>query len=204
MLPFGRRGKRSLMSKPEQVTQLLHRWKASGDTDAEHELFVVVEHELLKVARAALARNPKLAHKLDPRELIAEAYLALQTYPIATTSRGPFFALMARAMRNFLVDLARRGQASKRPPTRLQVVDTKITNRLEGVPDLGPIEFYDALDALAEINKRQAEAIQLRIFGLELSEIAAELDISLATVKRDLAEARAFLALQLGLPPNWV
>jgi RNA polymerase sigma factor (TIGR02999 family) len=193
-----------VVSDTGRVTALLRAWKRDGSKDAEQELFELVERELLKVARAALARNTDLAYRLDPRELVNEAYLSLHDYAIDTTNRGPFFLLMKRAMRNFLIDLARQRQADKRPKTRLQVVDTAIAGNIQGAPDVGPVEFYLALDALKQIDARQADAIELRVLGLTNEEIAAQLRVSRATATRDLAQARAFIALQLGLPGEWL
>jgi RNA polymerase sigma factor (TIGR02999 family) len=188
----------------EQVTRLLQRWKLNGDSEAEEELFALVEGELLRIARRALARDSGFDHKIDARELVNEAYLALRDYPIATSNRAPFFVLMAKAMRNFLMDLARHDRAAKRPQTRLRVIDTGALNAVPVSSDVGPLEFYESLDALREIEPRQAETIELRVVGLGNDEIAEAQQVSLSTVKRDMAEARAFLAFRLGLPADWI
>ncbi len=192
------------MSTPEQVTELLQAWKIRGDAQAEQELFVVVERELIRVARGALARNPDLAHRIDPRELVNEAYLKLREYSIATTSRGPFFFLMKRVMKRFLIDLVRERQAEKRPQTKLRVMDTAVVANLQTPGEVGPIELYEALDSLRSIDPRQADAIELKMIGLTSEEIADELAVSRASITRDLAQGRAYLAVQLGLPGEWL
>ncbi len=186
----------------ERVTELLQRWKLNGDLEAEEELFVLVDHELRKIAQSMLRRESGFDHKIDPRELVNEAYLALRDYPIVTVNRGPFFRLMGRAMRHYLLDLADRDHAAKRPPSKLRVVDTNAANALSAAVE--PTDYYVALDALRDVSARQADVIELRVFGLTNDEIAADLGVSVATVKRDVSEARAFLAFQLGLPSNWI
>src|ERR1700687_2825536 len=100
---------------PGEVTQLLRRWKQEGDAEAESEVFALVHRELIKIADASLRRHAARAYKIDPRELVSEAYLPLRAYPIVTENRGPFFRLMARAMRHYLLDLVDRDRAAKRP-----------------------------------------------------------------------------------------
>src|SRR5262245_29675005 len=107
------------------VTQLLRRWKDHRDQQAEEELFEIVDRELRKIA-ARVLRTTGLEYKLDPCELVNEAYMRLRDYTIATPNRAPFFALMAKAMRQILLDLVDYGKAGKRPPSRLRVVDTHI------------------------------------------------------------------------------
>jgi RNA polymerase sigma factor (TIGR02999 family) len=187
---------------PGRVTELLRRWKVSGDAEAEQELFALVDHELRKIAQNLLRRESGFDHKIDPRELVSEAYLALRDYPIVTVNRAPFFRLMARAMRHYLLDLADHDRAAKRPPSRLRVVDTHVANALSATVE--PTDYYFALDALRDVSVRQADVIELRVFGLTNEEIAADQNVSVATVKRDVVEARAFLAFQLGLPSNWI
>jgi RNA polymerase sigma factor (TIGR02999 family) len=182
------------MPRPEDVTKLLQRWKQQGDKGAEEELFALVQGELLKIARGSLGGHARVAHKIDPAELVNEAYLALRNYPIITSNRAPFFALMAKAMRHVLIDLARTGDAEKRPPTRLRVTDTNALDAVSISSEMGPIDFYRALDSLREINPRQADAIEWRVMGLRNDEIAAETSVAIATVKRDIAKAKAFLA----------
>lgn len=190
---------------PEDVTELLQRWKGTGDREAEGELFALVQGELLTIARRALSGHRGVAHKLDPRELVSEAYLALRKYPILTPNRGPFFALMARAMRNVLIDLSRSSNADKRPPTMLRVVDTNVMDNVQAAAsEVGPSDFYRALDALRVVNERQADVIEWRVMGLRNDEIATEQGVALSTVKRDVSRAKAFMAFKLGLAAEWL
>jgi RNA polymerase sigma factor (TIGR02999 family) len=192
------------VKRAERVTELLQRWKVQGDGAAEDELFSIVQDELVHMARQSLERNSGFAHKLDPRELVSEAYLSLRDYQIITSNRGPFFSLMAKAMRHVLMDLARHDRAAKRPPSLLRVVDTNAMDGVTVSSDLEPIDFYRSLDSLKAISVRQATIVELRVIGLTNEEIANELSESISTIKRDIAQARAFLAIQLSLKPNWI
>ena len=192
------------MKNSDNLTLLLRRWQTNGDREAEQEIFRLVEPQLLKGAQRALQGEVDLMHKIDPRELISEAYLALSGYEIQTPNRAPFFRLMAVTMRHVLIDLARARKAEKRPPTRLRVADTDAVNSISVASEFDALEFYESLDALRRINPRQAEIVELRIIGLSNEEIAADQRISVATVKRDLVAARAFLAFRLGLAHDWL
>src|SRR4051812_36575811 len=115
---------------PGDITRLLRAWKSEGSAEAEARLFALVECELVKAASASIRRHPARSHKIDPRELVNEAYLALRAYPVVTENRGPFFRLMSTVMRHYLLDLAAHDKASKRPPSVLRVDDSQ---GIEGV-----------------------------------------------------------------------
>jgi DNA-directed RNA polymerase specialized sigma24 family protein len=106
---------------------------------------------------------------------------------------------MATAMRHCLLDMADHDRAAKRPPSGLRVLDSRAINSVPAEDGISVIDWYRAIDALRGTDSRQSEVVELRIVGLNNQEIAAELQVSEATVKRDLKQARAFLAFQLGL-----
>lgn len=186
------------MENTHSVTRLLQRWKVQGDDTAEEELFRVVQRELLRLAQSTLRRNPGFAHKLDPHELLSEAYLTLRDYEIVTAHRGAFFALMSKAMRNILIDIARRDRAAKRPSTTRRVMDEGAMDGASVAPAVDAIAFYEAFDLLQEHNPRAARMVEhCDWFGLTISEVEAAEGVSAATVKRDLSIGRAFLRVQL-------
>jgi len=189
---------------PGEVTELLHRWKDNGDQSAEAQLFSLVQAELLRIARRALSGHARQVNRLDPRELVSEAYLALRDYPVVTTNRAPFFSLMARAMRHFLIDQDRARVAQKRPNTMFRVVDTNVLDGVAATTEVAALDFYNALDALRAVSDRQAQTIELRIVGLSNDEISTQLDVSRATTNRDVSSAKAFMALKLGLASEWI
>jgi hypothetical protein len=75
------------------VTRLLREWKDGGSADAEAALFTLVETELVKVADAALRKHPSRARKIDPRELVNEAYLAVPTNNLISPNSRSSMAL---------------------------------------------------------------------------------------------------------------
>ncbi|HEX6316790.1 MAG TPA: ECF-type sigma factor [Gemmatimonadaceae bacterium] len=160
-------------------------------------LLPVVYDELRLLARRQLAREGGDA-TLVTTELVHEAWLRLADDTRVTGSgRNYFFGAAARAMRQVLVDHARRRQRLKRGGGDANV--TLHTSGLAGdapVPDL--LELDDALNRLAEEYPRAARVVECRFFaGMDTSETAAALDMAPRTVKRDWALARAWLYRRL-------
>ena len=151
-------------------------------------------HELAHYRLQAAPRE----RSLDTTGLVHEAYLRLVDSPaVARVTREHFLAIASRVMRNVLVDHARTRVALKRgrglEPVSLQ--------EALGIPQIdldGVVELDDALKKLETIDARQGRIVELHYFGgLTLEETAATLGLSLATVKRDLRLARAWLAAEL-------
>ena len=168
--------------------------ESSGVLD---RLLPLVYDELRALAHGYLARE-RSAHTLSTTALVHEAYLRLvdQTQ---VTARGQsyFFGAAARAMRQILVDYARRRQAQKRGGG--QTPDTLDDFHL-GVDDFAAnlIDLNEALDRLAELNPRQARVVECRFFGgLSSAETAEVVGVALRTVNRDWALARAWLYRRL-------
>lgn len=175
------------------VTQLLFRW-SQGDRAALEELAPRVQRELRSLARTYLKRNG--AHQtLQPTELINEAWLRLfgSSSPIQWENRAHFFGFAARLMRNALVDHARARRAVKRGGgMEALTLERIVVICPDRTPDI--LEVSEALDQLAKVYERKAKVIELRYFGgMTSEEIAAALDLSLSTVKRDLRLGEAWL-----------
>ena len=172
-----------------------------GDADAAHEkqsldhLFSVTYEELRRLASTVRRGDPSAT--LNPTALVNEAWLKLAGSPqLATTSRLHFKRIAARAMRQVLVEAARRRNADKRGGDRANFVtfDESIAPACE-TELLG---LDSALDELARMQPRQATMVESRFFGgLEIAEIAELLDVSEATVLRDWRAAKAWLAHEL-------
>jgi RNA polymerase sigma factor (TIGR02999 family) len=108
--------------------------------------------------------------------------------------RSHFFAVAATAMRHVVVDYVRRSRSQKRDPGAPVVVLDGEVAPPHGTSSVDLIAMNEALDQLESLDPRQAKVVELRFFGgLELEEIAQQLDISPRTVKRDWRKARAFL-----------
>ena len=179
-----------------QITVLLRRWGA-GDSAAFEQLVPIVYDRLRDLARARVRRDPGAT--LDTTGLVHEAYLKLAHAPQAgLRDRGHFLALASRVMRNLLADHARARRAAKRGGGAESL---SLTAEALWLPDadLDAVEALDeALVRLEAIDVRQSAIIEQRYFGgLSLEETAEALGISLATVKRDLRSARAWLAAEL-------
>ena len=180
------------MQTVDDVTRLLAAWR-QGDARAADTVFALVYDDLRTLARRQLARlNP--GQTLAPTALVHEAYLkfAERSAPNAV-NRQHLLAIAARAMRHVVVDYLRRRQAQKRDggvplPVDMDVPDLNVSTPVDLLAMDEAIERLEALDA------RQAKIVEMRFFGgLELADIAATLDISERTVKRDWQKARAFL-----------
>ena len=169
-----------------------------GDPRAGEQLLPLVYAELRKLAAARLA-DEKPGQTLQPTALVHEAYLRLvgEVEGQGWNGRGHFFAAAAEAMRRILVDQARRKQADKRGGrgrrVPLDAADVSFTAPADDLLDIDA-----ALTRLSAEDPEAARLIQLRYFGgLSLEETSATCGVSLATVKRELRSARAWLAFEL-------
>jgi RNA polymerase sigma factor (TIGR02999 family) len=182
------------MNQPaaQDITQLLLAWGA-GDRAALDELMPLVHGELRKLARNYM-RNQRPDHTLQTTALVNEAYLRLiDSSRVNWQNRNHFFAISAQLMRRVLVDFARARNSIKRGGELQKVeLDEALAVPLDQKTDL--VALDDALKALAEFSPRQSEVVELRYFGgLSEEEIAAHLEVSVRTVRRDWSVARAWL-----------
>lgn len=181
---------------PSEITQLLHQW-SNGDRAALDQLMPVVYQELRKLANSYL-RSERPDHTLQPTALINEAYLRLigQNFP-EWQSRRHFYGIAAQLMRQVLVDHARSHAAAKRgqDAPKLSLEDaTEFSRKQAG--EL--VALDDALTSLARLDQRKARVVELRYFGgLTVEEIAPVLDISTATVTREMRLAQAWLLREM-------
>lgn len=191
----------------QEITRLLERL-SSGRSGAWNELIPVVYEELRSLAREHMAQERR-DHTLEPTALVHEAFLRLVGADRATfQNRRHFFGAATRAMERILVDHSRRRSARKRGGGQPGVPLESLTFDLAADPDanssrLDAETIFGAihrLEGLGAVNgSRKAEALRLRyVAGLTNQEIAALMDISIDTVKRDLRFARAWLQEYLG------
>jgi RNA polymerase sigma-70 factor (ECF subfamily) len=185
-----------MAGEQSQITALLHQW-GEGDAQALDRLMPMMYERLHTLAHQRLSAAPG-ERSLNTTGLVHEAYLKLVDSPGASVeNRNHFLAIAARVMRNVLVDHARHRNAQKRGSgaIAMELEDAMWIDKvdLDAVSDLD-----DALRKLEELDERQARIVEQRYFGgLTLEETAASMNLSLATVKRELRTARAFLASQL-------
>jgi RNA polymerase sigma factor (TIGR02999 family) len=180
------------VSEPEgEVTLLLNAW-CSGDAAALERLAPLVESELRNIARAYMRRESP-GGTLQPTALVNEAYVRLLGQHRASwQNRAQFFAVAAQIMRRVLVDYARERQAAKRPGgIRVTLHDAA---RVESPVECELLMLNDALEALARLDERQAQIVELKYFGgLSEEDAAAVLSLSRATITREWQSARAWL-----------
>jgi len=183
------------VAEPSDITLLLRRWE-EGDDGALNELMPLMYERLRRLARQRLRSDPDAS--LNTTGLVHEAYLKLVDSPgVRVRDRGHFLGVASRVMRHLLVDHARGRKAAKRGLGIAAVeLDDGIWIRDDAVEPL--IELDEALQHLAIVDERRSRILEQRYFGgLSLEETADALDISLATVKRELRAARAWLAAEL-------
>lgn len=180
------------MSNPGPVTQLLARVSA-GDDAALDALFPLVYAQLRRAADVAL-RDERPGHTLGPTALVHEAYLRLVgSGGIPAPDVGHFLSIAARAMRQILVDHARRRRAHKRGDgVGMVTLDFEFADGAMAADEV--IALDDALERLSALNPRLRNVVELRFFGgLSEEQIATTLGVTTRTVQRDWAKARAWL-----------
>jgi RNA polymerase sigma factor (TIGR02999 family) len=178
--------------------RLLAAWRM-GETGESDRLFSLLYSELRKLARHQIRRS-RPGDTLSVTALVHEAYLKLAPGAVAQ-DRHHFFALAAQAMRQVLVDYARRRHAEKRGAG---LVITSLDEAVAEVPaeSTDVLVLEEALARLGGADARLRQVVELRFFGgLSVEETAEMLGTSSATVKRDWRTARAFLFDALGSSP---
>ena len=157
----------------------------------------MVEHELHRIARRCM-RDERAAHSLQATALVNEAYMRLvDNRRVQWQDRSHFIAMSARLMRRILVDHARARRYQKRGggAQRVTLVDD-LAGSDERPHDL--VALDDALEALARVDERRGQVVELRFFGgLTVEETAHVLGVSTDTVLRDWKLAKAWLLREL-------
>jgi RNA polymerase sigma factor (TIGR02999 family) len=171
--------------------------RAAGGRGRVDQVLPDLYGELRFLAHQRLRRSP-LDRSLNTTGLVHEAYLRLvQSVGFSFQNRDHFLAISSRVMRNVLVDHARARTAAKRGGG----VALEELHEETWVADVDldrVAELNEALIRLEQLDERQARMVEQRYFGgLTLEEIAGTMNLSLATVKRDLRSARAWLAAEL-------
>jgi RNA polymerase sigma factor (TIGR02999 family) len=163
------------------------------------QLFSVTYEELRRLASSVKRGDPSIT--LSPTALVNEAWLKLAKSPgIAATSRLHFKRIAARAMRQVLIEAARRRHAHKRGGDGQGIFvtfDDSLDGAATGVQEL--LALDTALTELARLEPRQAAIVESRFFGgFEVTEISSFMGISEATILRDWRAAKAWLGQALG------
>ena len=182
---------------PSDVTLLLRQW-GEGDEEALNQIVPLMYAELRRLAHHRLRREQG-NRSLNTTGLVHDAYVKLVDLRQARfRDRSHFLSMASRVMRRLLIDGARARQAAKRgggaPP-----VDLDDTLWISDPQADALAALDDALQRLEAIDPRQGKIVEHRYFGgLSLEETAQAVGLSLATVKRELRFAHAWLATELG------
>jgi RNA polymerase sigma-70 factor (ECF subfamily) len=166
----------------------------SGNTD---KMVAALYDELLAIAHR-LRRGERTDHTLETPALVNEAFLRLANeHAQAWQSREYFLAAAATTMRRVLVNYAHARNADKRD-ARLRTTLVTMPDAIDTGDALDVLVIDDLLERLALLDQRQAQVLELRVFGgFDVNEVADILDVSPRTVKRDWRFARAWLVSEL-------
>ena len=177
------------------VTRLLQQW-SGGNKQALDELMPVVYDQLRKLAANCL-RSEHADHTLRATALVNEAYVRLVGANVNWQDRVHFFAVSARMLRRILVDHAKSQNRQKRGG-EFEKIPFDEAVLVGPQSDRGILDLDQALQRLAAQDPRKSELIELLFFGgLTYDEAAAALNISPATVHRELTLAKAWLYREL-------
>jgi RNA polymerase sigma factor (TIGR02999 family) len=180
--------------EPGEVTQLLNA-VSNGSSDAFDRLMPVVYGTLKKIANVQL-RGRGNNKTLSTTDLVHDTYLKMSLSGKNTVKwkgRSHFFAVASRAMRQILVDYARRKNAEKRGNSRDRITLTNRHHKYE-LQIIEILTLNNALDELEKLNDRLRKVVEYRFFGgMREEEIAEVLGVSTRTVERDWIKARLFL-----------
>lgn len=182
-----------------EITAALRQIRG-GQGAAKDKLWALVYARLRRIAHHKLDREGQ-ANLLSTTGLVHETYLKLADAQLdQIENRNHFYAIAARAMRQILVDMARRRQAQKRAPEQAAETDNEAVD-LE--PDEDVVAINNALEELAKLNPRLATVVECRFFGGFTNEQVAEaLNVSSKTVEREWKRAKAYLKLILTDGPS--
>lgn len=179
-----------------EITDLLVAW-GNGDQAALEQLTPLVYQELHRLAEHYM-KGERRGHTLQTTALVNEVYLRLIDWQnVQWQNRAHFFGVSARLMRHILVRFARDRLAAKRGGDACEV---SLAEAADVTPtrNLDLVALDDALNALAALDPRQSQVIELRFFGgLSIEETAEALKVSPGTVRRDWSLAQAWLRREL-------
>jgi RNA polymerase sigma-70 factor (ECF subfamily) len=178
-----------------QVTEFLRAW-SDGDRAALDRLTPIVYDELHRLARRYM-KGERPGHSLQATALVNEAYMRLVDYKnMKWQNRAHFFAVSAQLMRRILVDHARRHNLKRGGDKRHVSLDE--TAMVGSGNDADLVALDDAMTALAKLDPRKVQVVEMRFFGgLSVEETADVLKVSAVTVMRDWSTAKAWLYREL-------
>ena len=189
-----------MSSDQESITRGLQEW-SNGDKTALDQLMPLVYEQLHKLAMRCM-RSERQDHTLRATALVHEAYVRLVKSDVSFKDRAHFYAVSARLLRRILVDHARSLHSDKRG----QGADKTAFDEVLYVgprTDSNILALDDALTLLARHDQRKSDIVEMLYFGgLTYEETGAALQLSEATVHRELRMAKAWLYQELAQTPQ--
>jgi len=185
-----------LMTNAHEITELLQAWR-NGDTEALHKLVPLVDHELRKLAHFYMSRE-RAGHILQTTALVNEALMRLiASDQIDWQSRAQFYSIVARRMRQVLIEQARAQLALKRGE-RPDAISISAASELSIEKSQELVLLDEALTKLAGFDERKSKVIEYRFFGgFTVEEVANILDVSTSTVESEWRLARSWLRREM-------
>ena len=175
-----------------------HKEASTRHTKSKSDDLLTIAYDELRLIAASVLGRQSAGNTLQPTALVHELYLRLaKRKDCQWQDHAHFLAIAAMAMRQILIDHARRKGADKRGGGWRRVTLSK-TLDLAPVVDMDLVTLNDALESLAQLHVRQARIVELRFLaGMTIPEVAHVLDVSQKTVKDDWRMARAWLMQKL-------
>ena len=185
----------NLQERSDDISQLLRAW-SDGDKLALSQLTPIVYAELRRLAHRYMRRE-RTGHSLQTTALVNEAYLRLVDFNrMQWQDRAHFFAVSAQVMRRILIEHARRHNQKRGGGVAHVSLEEAASVGGNRAGDL--VALDDAMNALARLDPRKAQVVEMRFFGgLNVEETADVLKVSTATVMRDWSTAKAWLYREL-------
>ena len=179
----------------DDVSTLLRAW-SDGDQSALERLTPIVYRELHSLARRYM-KGERPGHSLQTTALVNEAYMRLVDYKrMQWQNRAHFYAVSAQLMRRILVEHARRHNLKRGGGVQHVSLDETAMMGDDQTTDI--VALDDAMNALAKLDARKAQVVEMRFFGgLSVEESAEVLKVSAVTVMRDWSTAKAWLYREL-------
>ena len=179
------------------ISTLLRAW-TDGDQDALQKLTPIVYDELHGLAQRYMKRE-RVGHSLQTTALVNEAYMRLVDYNrMQWQNRAHFFAVSSQLMRRILVDRARRHNLKR--GCDVQHVALEEASMVTSGRNTNLVALDDAMNAMARVDPRKVQVVEMRFFGgLSVEETAEVLKVSAVTVMRDWSTAKAWLYRELNV-----
>lgn len=176
----------------DQITELLKAWKG-GDQKALDRVMPLVVQELKKIAHNYM-RGERPGNLLQTTALVNEAVIKLMPEKISFDDRKQFYGLVAKRMRQILVDYARKQSTAKRGKWAIEQLDTRKLKDLPSKRSKELLSLNDALTELAKTDELKATIVECHFFiGLTIAQVAKLLGHSKTTIEREWRFTRSWL-----------